>query len=151
MAPANLDLVRSIYAAWEQGDFSSAEWAHPEIEFVIADGPDPDSWTGLAEMAAAFRDRVSAWADFRVEADEYRELGGEQVLVLLRAVGGRGKASGHELVRFGELGANLFHIRGAKVMRLVVYFDRDRAFADLGLPPPDLDLPPQADAADPAA
>jgi hypothetical protein len=31
----NLDLVRSTCAAWEQGDYSSAAWAHPEIEFKL--------------------------------------------------------------------------------------------------------------------
>jgi hypothetical protein len=44
---ANVELVRSIIDAWERGDYSSAEWAHPEIEFVWADGPDPSVRTGL--------------------------------------------------------------------------------------------------------
>ena len=33
----------------------------------------------------------------------------------------------------GPKGANLFHIHGGEVTRLVLYFDRERAFADLGL------------------
>jgi ketosteroid isomerase-like protein len=132
MALANLDLVRSIYAAWERGDFSSVEWAHPEIEYVVADGPVPGSWKGLAGMAHGVRDWMSAWEDFGIQAGEYRELDGERVLVLLH-YSGRGKESGLDLGQMWSKGANLFHVRDGKVTRLAAYWDRDRALADLGL------------------
>ena len=134
MASANLDLVRSIYAAWERGDYSSVEWAHPEIEYVFADGLSPGRWTGLVEMAEGFREFLNAWEEYRVEADEFRELDGERVLVLIHLTG-RGKTSGLELGHMRANAANLFHVRAGKVTRLVHYFDRGRAFADLGLAP----------------
>jgi ketosteroid isomerase-like protein len=134
VSSTNLDLVRSIYAAWERGDFSSADWAHPEIEFVLADGPEPGTWTGLAGMAEAARLRLSGWEKYRFEADEYRELDADRVLVLVDR-GGRGKASGLELAALRTKTARLFHIRDRKVTKLVAYFDTERAFADLGLTP----------------
>jgi ketosteroid isomerase-like protein len=128
----NLDLVRSIYAAWERGDFSSAEWAHPEIEFVVPDGPDPGTWKGLAEMTEAWRSQISAWEGFHAVADEFRQLDDERVLVLGH-IGGRGKTSGLDIGHMRTKGAGLFHIRRDKVMRVVLYWDRNRALADLGL------------------
>jgi len=131
---ANLDLVRSIFADWERGDFSSAEWADAEIEFVIAGGPDPASGTGVARMAENFAGLLSAWGDVRVEVEEYRELDAERVFVLL-SWSGRGKTSGIELAQVPWKPANLFHLHDGKVTRLVLYWDRERAFADLGLAP----------------
>jgi ketosteroid isomerase-like protein len=135
MASANVELVRSIYPAWERGDFSSAEWAHPEIEFVVADGPAPGSWTGLAGMAEGVRDGLNVWEEgFRPAAEEYRELDNARVLVLIR-FSGRGKTSGLEIGQMRAQGAHLFHIREGKVTRHVHYWDRERAFTELGLAP----------------
>jgi ketosteroid isomerase-like protein len=130
----NLDLVRSIFASWERGDFSSAEWADPDIEYVMTDGPMPGSWTGLADMAVAMRELLDAWEDYRVEADDFQEVDDERVLVILHARG-RGKTSRLELDETAGAGrgANLFHVRDGKVVKLCVYWDRDRALADLGL------------------
>ena len=130
----NLYLVRSISTPWERGDFGSIDWAHPEIEYVIADGPAPGSWKGIAGMAQGWTEFLSAWDEYRVKAEEYRELDGERVLVLIRHHA-RGKTSGLELGQMRAKGASLFHVGDGKVTKLVLYNDRERALADLGLAP----------------
>jgi hypothetical protein len=108
--------VRSIYVNWERGDWSSVEWAHPEIEFVIPDGAARGSWTGLAGMAEGWRGWLSAWKDYGVAVDEFRELDEERVLVLVHQHG-RGKTSGLEIGQMSAKGASLFHIRNGKVTK----------------------------------
>jgi ketosteroid isomerase-like protein len=130
----NVELVRSIYADWERGDFRSAEWADPGIEFVIADGPTKGSWTGVARMARAWFDLLEAWDDFRVVADEYREAEGGLVWVLDRR-GGRGKRSGIDATEMMSKGASLFLVKEGKVARLVIYAERTHALPDLSLTP----------------
>jgi ketosteroid isomerase-like protein len=128
----NLDLVRSIFAAWERGDFSSADWAYPEVEYVHADGMAEGSWKGTAGMAEGFREFVNVWERYRLEVDEFRELDDERVLVLFHR-SGRGRTSGLELEQMRSEGTSIVHVRGGKVTRLVFYVDRERALADLGL------------------
>jgi hypothetical protein len=130
---ANLDLVRSICADWERGDFSSTEWAHAEIEFTRPDGPAPGTWTGIAGMADGWRDVLGAWENVRLVAEEYRNLDDERVLVLMR-MAGRGKASGLDLSETLTKGATLFRIRDGEVTRLDAYARAENALADLGLP-----------------
>jgi len=132
MPGENLDLVRAIYADWERGDFSRADWADREMEFVFADGPEPASGRGPAAMWVAWRDVLSAWRDHRVVAEECRELDDGSILTLT-AFSARGRSSGIELTQVLARGASLMEMREGKVTKLVLYWERDHALADLGL------------------
>jgi ketosteroid isomerase-like protein len=128
----NLDLVRSIYDAWERGDWNVVSWADPEMELVFGDGPTQGSWKGLAAVRDGWREFLSSWEDWRIAVEEYRELSDERVLVLVRN-SGRGKASGVDVKQIAPQTVNVFHIRNGKVTRLLAYAEVDRALADLGL------------------
>jgi hypothetical protein len=85
-------------------------------------------------MAEGWREVLGAWKDVRTEVEEYRELDDDRVLVLVNWTG-LGRTSGFDLGQVRWKGANLFHLGDGAVTRLVVYWDRERALADLGLAP----------------
>ena len=128
----NVELARSICSAWERGDWSTTDWADPEIEFVIADGPDPRSVTGIQQMAQTWREFLATFSDYATAGEEFTELDGGRVLVLLKAHG-TGKASGADLV--ANRAATVMDIRDGTVARLAIYFDRRNALRDLSLEP----------------
>jgi ketosteroid isomerase-like protein len=125
----SLDLVRSIYADWERGDFSRDDWADPDIELVRPESVDGDALQGRDASAGGWRTWLGAWQDFRAEAHDYRVLDDERVIVFGR-MRGVGRLSGTST---DAETVNLFQIRDEKVVRLVLYSNRDRALADLGL------------------
>jgi ketosteroid isomerase-like protein len=132
MSSPNLDLVRSICAPLERGDFSATGWADPQIELEIPDGLVPGSSRGLPAFSEQYRDWLSTWEEVRFEATEFRELDDQRVLVLGHYFG-RGKTSGLELGQLRSRVAALFRVRGGKVSRLVLYIDPEHALAALGL------------------
>jgi ketosteroid isomerase-like protein len=132
VSEANLDLVRSIFADWERGDFSSTDWAAADIVWVRPDGPEPGESSGLQDTGEGWRQWLSPWEGFRVQPEAYRDLDDQQVLVLV-TFSGRGMSSGLEVGQATQRGAGIFRIREGKVASLVTYWDRDRALADLGL------------------
>ena len=132
MSQENVELVRSISAAHERGDYGSAEWAHPDIEYVIVGGLTQGSWRGRAAMAKAAGDLFSVWDEHRTVVEEVRPLDGERVLMLGYTTG-RGKTSGVELDAAQRQVAALYQVRDGKVIRHVIYMDRADALADLGL------------------
>ena len=129
MTSANVELVRAIYRQWERGDFSSRDWATPDFELVLVDGPSPGVFRG-DDVGRAWGEMIGAWDDFRAVAEEIRDLGGDRVLVLV-ANRGRSKGSGVELGDMHTRGANVIHVRDGKLSKLRLYFNRDQALADL--------------------
>src|SRR5262249_9629834 len=99
---------------------------------VMADGPARGRSMGVAGTADLWRNFLNAWEGYRAEAVEYRELDDERVLVLVRR-SGRGKRSGVDLQQIASAGTAHYQLRDGKVTKQIVYFDRDRALADLGL------------------
>jgi uncharacterized protein len=125
MAPGNADLIRPIYEEWSRGNWRprfdvydpQMEWGwsdeFPGLDGVFEDHRDPNprllSWLG-------------EWEHWRVEADDYLELGDH--VVVLASYHGRGKGSGVEV---DQRGAHVFELRAGKVVRLEIFADRDRA------------------------
>jgi hypothetical protein len=130
---ASLELVRSIYTLCERGDHRY--WADPEIQYVTVCASDRGGSVGPAgPMAESFREWLGDWSDMKAAADKYLALDHEHVLVPYQSET-PGPTNGPDQAPARAQGATLFQVRASRVTRIVQYYDRERAFADLGVSP----------------
>jgi ketosteroid isomerase-like protein len=128
MSEANVEAVREIFRAWQRGDFSSVEWADPEVEFTIP-GPDPHVHRGVEAMGHAWAEWLGAWDEFAVVGLEYHDAGDKVVVEQLFR--GKGKGSG---IPVNEIpGAAVLTLRDGKVTRFEGHTSIESALASAGI------------------
>jgi ketosteroid isomerase-like protein len=125
---SNVDLVRSIYAAWARGDFGSLEWADPEIEYVNPPGAiEPGTRRGAAAFSRAVERVFEGWETWDMEPERLGAFG-DQVAVTVR-YRARGRGSGVEVE--GRESA-LWAVRDGRVVRYEWFHEPAEAFEATG-------------------
>src|SRR5215211_3839931 len=86
MSQENVEVVRSMFAAYRAGDVEAVIGAaDPDIELrpAVVGGPEGTVYGGREGLEAFFKDIDAAWEQFGIETEEFRDLG-DTVLVLGR-------------------------------------------------------------------
>jgi ketosteroid isomerase-like protein len=135
MSEENVQVCKRAFPVFERLDVEAGlEYLDPEIVFqsAIVSGAEGGSYRGhdgLRRWAAQARD---AFAELRTVADEWRDLGSDQVLMLGR-VYARGRESGADLE---SKVAFLCTLRDAKLAHVTGFLSHAEALEAAGLPTP---------------
>ena len=132
MSREYVEIVRRIYAEWEQGNFQAAlPLFDPEITFetFMPDATENVVVHGLDQIESFMRDWFGQWLSYRMTGDEFRPVGEDQVFVAGRQAG-TGLHSGAEVE---SPGFTVWTFRRGKVVRLLAHYDRARALDAVGL------------------
>ena len=120
-------LLEAMLGDWAKGEFWDPTPYADDVVFVRA-GPDGGEYHGIEGLSAAWRDFLSAWQDFRVQAEGIVP-GGRGVYALLLRLQARGKGSGVEID--AEV-ANVVRMRDGRIHQLEMFWDRAEALTAAG-------------------
>jgi ketosteroid isomerase-like protein len=131
VAPGHVEIVERTLAAFSRRDLDAmlAE-SDPDIEVrpAVLGGLDGTVYRGHAGLRDFVADLDAAWREFRVEPEEFRDLG-DTVLMLGRTLA-RGMRSGVEL---DTPSAYLFGLRDGKVHTIRTFTSPQDGLAAVGL------------------
>jgi ketosteroid isomerase-like protein len=127
MSEANVQIAREIYGAWGRGDFSTVDWADPEIEFTLP-GPDPRVYRGIESMGRVWAEWLHMFDELSVVAEEFHDAGDK--VVVEHVFRGKGKVSG---IPVDEIpGFTVLTLRDGKVTRIEGHTTLESARAAAG-------------------
>jgi ketosteroid isomerase-like protein len=131
MSKENVEIVRRGYEAFADGRVD-LEILDPEIEWrgprEFPDLAEPHyGHEGVMQYLAKVGEALD---DYRMVAEEFIEVGEDQVLVFARE-GGRGKGSGLDVETHPT--AHLYTLRDGKAVRMQSYWERSEALEAAGL------------------
>jgi uncharacterized protein len=132
MSSHNLEIVRRLYQAFNQGALDSMlEVANADVEFDASERlPDEGVIRGRDAYRRFFERTFDTWERFVVEIDELLDAG-DAVVALVR-ISGVGKSS---QVTVEESTAHVVWLREGRPYRVKVFADRDDALRAAGLTP----------------
>ena len=129
MSQENVQVVRSVYAAWESGDYQAAlDRFDEDVEWFGPPDVSDSFGRGHKGVRNALATWVGTWDDYHFELRELIDAG-DQVL----ASGwqrGRGKGSGVEV---SEEIISVWTLGAGKVVRQRMFRDRSQALEAAGL------------------
>jgi ketosteroid isomerase-like protein len=126
-----VEVVRGLFDAYRRQAIDAAvEIADPDIEVSpsIVGGPEGNLYRGRDGFRQFLADVEAAWADFRIETEEFRDLGAT-VLVLGRSFA-RGEGSG---IPVEATTGWICVVRQGKVHRFRSFTSREEALEAVGL------------------
>jgi ketosteroid isomerase-like protein len=126
----NVEIARQGYDAFNRGDIDALlDLCAPDIEWHDRGIFDSQPVLGKDALRAFFELVMDPWEDVRREPEEMIDLGGDQVLAMIRMTA-RGKESGIEVdVRLADVAT----IRDGKLAHWIGYPGRRQALRAVGL------------------
>jgi ketosteroid isomerase-like protein len=126
---SDVELLRSVFAGWERGDFSAGVKLYADgMYFTTAEPEGQYEGEGPAGVRRWMQQFLSTWDFYSVRIDEIEDLGGGSY----HAAGeqyARGKESGTETRMPAHVGVRM---EEGKLTRLVFAFSREDAVTRLG-------------------
>jgi ketosteroid isomerase-like protein len=131
MSAENVEIVRSAYEAFNEGDpEAAAALLDPEVEWTLpAHFPDAETWRGRERVVEGLATLAGAWESIHIEVKELIDAG-ERVVALVH-IQGRAALTGLDLGGMG-VDAHVWTLRDGRAVEVRMHGGTAEALAEIG-------------------